>query len=99
MTTWSTSSSAKPAPDIELYSRFGGFTGEPYRGHDGLRAWLADIQEHFERFDPWLDEARATGDDWQLPSAGSAFGRGRAASIWLSRWAGSTSSATDCCAA
>ena len=49
------------APDIELYSRFGGFTGEPYRGHDGLRAWLADIQEHFERFDPWLDEARATG--------------------------------------
>jgi ketosteroid isomerase-like protein len=61
------------APDIELYSRFGGFTGEPYRGHDGLRAWLADIQEHFERFDPWLDEARATGDDRVVALGGISF--------------------------
>ena len=35
------------APDVELYSRFGGFSGTPYRGHDGLRAWLAEIQENF----------------------------------------------------
>jgi len=61
------------APDIELYSRFGGFSGEPYRGHDGVRAWIADIQENFERFDPWLDEARAVGDDRVVASGGIRF--------------------------
>jgi ketosteroid isomerase-like protein len=61
------------APDIELYSRFGGFSGEPYRGHDGVRAWVADIRENFERFDPWLDEARAVGDDRVLAFGGIRF--------------------------
>lgn len=61
------------APDIEIYSRFGGFSGEPYRGHDGLRAWLVDIQENFERFDPWLDEARATEDDRVVALGGISF--------------------------
>ena len=61
------------APDIELYSRFGGFSGEPYRGHDGVRAWVADIRENFERFDPWLDEARAVGHDRVLAFGGIRF--------------------------
>jgi ketosteroid isomerase-like protein len=61
------------APEIELYSRFGGFSGEPYRGHDGVRAWVADIQENFERFEPWLDEARAVGDDRVVASGGIRF--------------------------
>ena len=51
------------APDIELFSRFGGLTGEPYRGDEGVRQWLADIQESFERFDLWLDEVRDLGDE------------------------------------
>jgi ketosteroid isomerase-like protein len=50
-------------PDVELLSRFGSLTGEPYRGHEGVRAWLADIQHAFERFDLWLDEVRDLGDD------------------------------------
>jgi ketosteroid isomerase-like protein len=61
------------APDIELYWRFGGFSGEPYRGHDGLGAWLADIEENLERFDPWLDEARAVGDDRVVAFGGIRF--------------------------
>ena len=61
------------APDIELHSRFGGFSGEPYRGHDGVRAWVAEIEENFERFDPWLDEARAVGDDRVVASGGIRF--------------------------
>jgi ketosteroid isomerase-like protein len=61
------------APDVELYSRFGGFSGEPYRGHDGLRAWLAEIQENFERFEPWLDEARDAGDDRVVAIGGISF--------------------------
>jgi len=51
------------APDIELLSRFGSLTGEPYRGHEGVREWLADIQQSFERFDLWLDDVRDLGDD------------------------------------
>ena len=51
------------APDVELLSRFGSLTGEPYRGHQGVREWLADIQQSFDRFDLWLDEARDLGDE------------------------------------
>ena len=53
----------KAAPDIELFSRFGSLTGEPYRGHAGVREWLAEIQHNFERFELWLDEARDLGDE------------------------------------
>ena len=51
------------APDVELLSRFGSLTGEPYRGHQGVREWLADIHQSFDRFDLWLDEARDLGDE------------------------------------
>ena len=51
------------APDIELLSRFGSLTGEPYRGHEGVREWLADIEQSFERFDLWLDDVRDLGED------------------------------------
>ena len=51
------------APDVELRSRFGSLTGEPYRGHEGVREWLADIQQSFERFDRWLADVRDLGDD------------------------------------
>ena len=52
-----------PTPDIELLSRFGSLRGEPYRGREGVREWLADIQQSFERFDLWLDDVRDLGDD------------------------------------
>ena len=61
------------APDVEIYSRFGGFSGEPYRGHDGLRAWLAEIQENFDRFEPWVDEARDAGEGRVLAFGGIRF--------------------------
>lgn len=61
------------APDVELYSRFGGLSGEPYRGHDGLRTWLAEIQETFERFEPWLDEAHEAGEDRVVVLGGISF--------------------------
>ena len=54
---------ASTAPDIELLSRFGSLTGEPYRGHQGVREWLADIQQSFERFELWLDDVRGLGDE------------------------------------
>jgi ketosteroid isomerase-like protein len=68
------------APDVELYSRFGGLSGEPYRGHDGVRAWVADIRENFERFGPWLDEARAVGED-RVVVLGGINGRARESGV------------------
>jgi ketosteroid isomerase-like protein len=64
---------ANAAPDIELYSRLGDFMGAPYRGHDGLRAWLAEIQENFVHFEPWLDEARDAGGDRIVATGGIRF--------------------------
>jgi ketosteroid isomerase-like protein len=64
---------ATAAPDIELYSRLGDFMGAPYRGHDGLRAWLAEIQENFVQFEPWLDEVRDAGDDRLVAIGGIRF--------------------------
>jgi ketosteroid isomerase-like protein len=64
---------ANAAPDIELFSRFGGFSGAPYRGHDGVRAWLAEIQESFARFEPWLDDVRQVGDDRVVALGGISF--------------------------
>jgi ketosteroid isomerase-like protein len=51
------------APDVELFSRFGSLTGEPYRGHAGVREWLAEIHHNFERFELWCDEVRDLGDE------------------------------------
>ena len=64
---------ANATSDVEIYSRFGGFSGKPYRGHDGVRAWLAEVQENFDRFEPWVDEARDAGADRVLVSGGIRF--------------------------
>jgi ketosteroid isomerase-like protein len=64
---------ANAAPDVELYSRLGGLSGAPYRGHDGVRSWLAEIQETFERFEPWVDDAREAGEDRVVAIGGIRF--------------------------
>jgi ketosteroid isomerase-like protein len=64
---------ANATPDVEIYSRFGGFSGKPYRGHEGVRAWLAEVQENFDRFEPWVDEARDAGADRVLVFGGIRF--------------------------
>ncbi len=38
-----------------------------------MRAWIADIHENFERLEPWLDEARAAGDDRVVAFGGISF--------------------------
>jgi ketosteroid isomerase-like protein len=61
------------APEVEIHSRFGSLGGEPFRGHDGVRAWLTEVQENFERFEPWLDEALPAGDDRIVVLGGISF--------------------------
>ena len=50
-------------PDVELFSRFGSLTGEPYRGHAGVREWMAEMEQNFELFEPWWRELRDLGDE------------------------------------
>src|SRR5215218_5815285 len=61
---------ANATHDVELYSRFGSLTGEPYRGHNGVRAWLAELRENFDRFEAWLDDVREAGDDRVVATGG-----------------------------
>jgi ketosteroid isomerase-like protein len=64
---------ATSTADVELRSRLGSFGGESYHGHDGIRAWLTEIQESFERFMPWQDEVRAAGADRVVAVGGISF--------------------------
>jgi ketosteroid isomerase-like protein len=45
-----------------------------------VRAWVADIRENFERFGPWLDEARAVGED-RVVVLGGIKGRARESGV------------------
>jgi ketosteroid isomerase-like protein len=38
------------APDVELTSAFGDVEGRSYHGHEGIRAWLADVDDAWEEF-------------------------------------------------
>jgi ketosteroid isomerase-like protein len=64
---------ANTTPDVELCSRLAGVGGETYRGHDGVRAWLADIQENFERFTPWQEQVLEAGADRVVAVGGIDF--------------------------
>jgi ketosteroid isomerase-like protein len=60
--------------DVELCSRLGDVGGgETYRGPDGVRAWLSDIQENFERFTPWHDQVMEAGADRVVAVGGISF--------------------------
>jgi ketosteroid isomerase-like protein len=38
-------------PEVEIYSRFASLGGEPYRGAEGVRQWIAEIKASFDRFE------------------------------------------------
>ena len=43
--------------EIEIHTPLSSTKGTPYRGHDGLRQWISDIDE---QFDEWYSRP----DDW-----------------------------------
>jgi ketosteroid isomerase-like protein len=71
-------------PEVELHSRFAGLGGEPYRGPEGMRQWLADIQENFERFAPWYDELYAAAGERVVACGGISF-RARESGVDMSQ--------------
>jgi ketosteroid isomerase-like protein len=73
--------------DAELY----GFPGVPdapdvYRGHDGLRAWLANLRRTFDdvRFEP--KQVTLKGDVGVIEVAAAATGAGSGVPIEWSAW-------------
>jgi ketosteroid isomerase-like protein len=57
-------------PGVELHTPLASVKGRPYRGHEGVREWMVDIQEHFERFDLRADEFRELDGDVVLVLGG-----------------------------
>jgi ketosteroid isomerase-like protein len=61
-------------------------TPEPYRGHDGVRAWERDVREAFGEFDVELQEAIHTGEVVLL--IGQVHWQGQASGVVLTQPAG-----------
>jgi uncharacterized protein len=56
-------------PDVELVPLRAVLDGSVYRGHDGMRRWLADMSEDWTEFELNLDEARELGSGRVLVQA------------------------------
>jgi ketosteroid isomerase-like protein len=72
-----------PECEWRMGSMGAAFGTESFRGHDGLRAWVAAIEEGWESFTVDIDEARITGDGVVLVRS-HAHGRSRDTHIELS---------------
>ena len=63
-------------PDVEIHTVIGeAFSGEPYRGHEGARAWLAALDENFETWTLIVSELHERDD--VLVALGKVHFRGR----------------------
>jgi uncharacterized protein len=69
-------------PDVEINTVIGAaIQGEPFRGYEGVRAWLAGLDENFEIWELVTDEWHERGDT--LVVLGSVHARGRGSGIEL----------------
>jgi len=69
-------------PEVEIHTQItDAFRGEPYRGHEGARQWLAALDENFETWELVMDEIRERGD--VVVVLGSVHARGRGSGIEL----------------
>jgi ketosteroid isomerase-like protein len=63
-------------PGVEIVSQASRFTGEPYRGHDGLMRWFAETLDSFDEWSVSVDEVEETSRERVL-AVGSLHMRGR----------------------
>ena len=69
-------------PDAEIHPAIGGaLQSEPYRGHEGMRAWLDAVDENFETWMLIPEEWHERGDTLVL--LGKIHARGRGSGIEL----------------
>ena len=62
-------------PDVEIFSRFASLGGEPYRGPEGVRTWVAEIEQSFGKFQVRADDFRDLGDQVLVLGAINLEGR------------------------
>ena len=69
-------------PELEIHTPLSSTQGEPYRGHDGVRQWIGDIDE---QFDDWYSrpEQWAEASDGRVLVLGELHMRGRESGIEL----------------
>jgi ketosteroid isomerase-like protein len=50
-------------PEVEIWSKYAELneSGEPYRGHDGMREWRAEIDRNFDVHEVSADDVRDVG--------------------------------------
>ena len=50
-------------PEVEVWSKYAALDqgGDPYRGHSGMRAWRAEIDQNFELHEVFADDVRDAG--------------------------------------
>jgi ketosteroid isomerase-like protein len=77
--------------DVVFHS---GLTNATYHGHDGVRRWMAEIDDQFEDWHSYVDEFRYAGED-RLLGLGTVHLRGRSSGVafdqpmaWLLTFAG-----------
>lgn len=69
-------------PELEIHTPFSRLAGEPYRGLDGYRRWLADIAEQFDAWVFRFDELRPVGPERTF-IVGAVTVRGRGSGVEL----------------
>ena len=68
-------------PEIEAVPIMAALEGRVYRGHEGIRQWMEDLFEHWEVFEPILEDWREHGDT--IIGFGRWNARGRASGTQL----------------
>jgi ketosteroid isomerase-like protein len=69
-------------PEVEFESRFARAGGTTYRGHEGIRGWLADLADAWEHIAVELERTQEAGDDRTIALI-TLHGKGRASGIEL----------------
>ena len=67
-------------PDVELVPLKAALEGGSYRGHEGLRRYLGDMSDDWERFHLEAEEFRPVGSD-RILVMGRVMARGRASGV------------------
>ena len=69
-------------PQVEFESRFARAGGTTYRGHDGIRGWLADLADAWEHIAVELERSFETRSDRTIALI-TLHGKGRASGVEL----------------
>ena len=73
-------------PDVAFKSGLAAIEGRAYEGFEGLRRYIRDLNETFERFDPAFGELSEVGGSVLVPLEVEAVGRGSGVVVQSEYW-------------